>query len=150
MPARSERMQLWTYQPLGFCIDDLELIVNPKLGSYWNDECWIRPRYREMLPKLIRMLGTDQFLWCCTAYYTWFSIPGRPVEEWELNIPESQILAFIREPIWGGILRGDDRDLASIIVAERPVQPGMNITALVRVPLLTEWVTCRGKVVKTT
>jgi len=141
-------MRLWTYQPRGFRIDDPQLIVDPKQGSYWTDECWIRARYRQMLPKLIKMVGTDQFLWCCTAYYTWFSIPGRPVVEWELNVPRSQILAFIREPVWDAILKGDDRDLASAVVVERPVQPDANVSALVRVPLLGEWVTCRENAVR--
>jgi hypothetical protein len=138
-------MQLWTFQPLGFPIDGPDLIVNPKLGSWWNDESRIRAGYQEMLPKLISMLGTDRFLWCCTAYYKWETTPDRPVVEWEVNVPESQVLAYIREPLWDAILKGQGLDLASVIVSG-PITPDKEISALVRwPPLVLEGLTCHGK-----
>lgn len=87
----------------------------------------------EALTKLRKMLGIDQWpLWCCTVPGVWLPIESFPVDEWELNIPDSQIVAFIRELPWHAILKGTGDDWEKVIVTERPIQPDKFISALVR------------------
>jgi hypothetical protein len=95
------------------------------------------------------MLGLDRFpLWCCTVPDSWFLIESRPVDVWELNVADSQIVGFIRESVWDAILKGRGDEWASVIVAERPIQPDKNITALVLLPLELNCVKCHGKLVR--
>lgn len=97
-------MKLWTYHPSTFRLDDPNTKIDPTRGMYWKDDSL---QYRKVLPRLQQLLGTDQFLWCCTT-------PGRfmrPTEEfdlaeWELAVPTSEILAFHRVPIWEDIVYG--------------------------------------------
>ena len=112
-------MRLWTYHPPNYRIDDPGLIINPKLGPYWNEP--LTPFYKKVLPRLHKMLSTDQFIWCCTVPNAWLPLEGRPLWEWELSVPDSQIVGFIQEPIWDALVKGS-RD-----VLEKVVLPGAQI-----------------------
>src|SRR6266478_9985439 len=114
-------MRLWTYHPPGTLIDRLRS-VDPTQGPYWDDP--ITHRYKEALPRLCKMLGIRKYpLWCCTDPSAWIPIESRPVLEWELNVPESKIVEFIRETVWHAIICGQGDDWENVIVKERPIQP---------------------------
>src|SRR5262245_61194650 len=115
-------MRLWTYQPRGFQIDAPGLTIDPAQGPYWNQPG--TPLYKEALAKLRKMLGIEQWpLWCCTVPGVWLPIDSFPVDEWELNVPDSQVVAFIRELPWHAIMKGTGEDWEKVIVTERPIQP---------------------------
>jgi len=127
-------MQLWTHQPTGFQIDSASLVIDPARGQYWSCQI-VGSRYRDVLPKLQELVGASQFLWCCT-------VPGQFVRvteqmdlvEWELNVPESQILRCIRASVWEAIVRGESDDWENLFRVGAPVA-GIDIHVLVRVPL---------------
>src|SRR5580704_15732454 len=103
-------MQLWTHQPSPFRLDVLPLPLDPKRGAYWNavqgpDFC-----YQEVAPLLWELVKTDQFLWCCTLRGM-FQRQTADVDlvEWEINAPQSSILAYIDALIWEDIVRGKPR-----------------------------------------
>src|SRR5260370_34317691 len=140
-------MQLWTYHPPEFRIDNPQLPgIDPTRGKYWSEPSLC---YKAALRKLCEMVATEQFpLWCFTVPDCWILTP-EAVVEWELKVPQPQILAFIREPVWHEILCGRGGDWENVIVTERPVNCEKNITAVVRCPRSPECqVTCRGKVVR--
>jgi hypothetical protein len=101
-------MRLWTYHPEGFAVDDPQLHIDPTKGPYWNEP---RLCYKDALTWLTGMVGTDQFLWCCTVADAWLplSYSYDPMKS-ELDVPASQILAYILEPVWDGILKDRNRD----------------------------------------
>jgi hypothetical protein len=139
-------MQLWTYHPPGFRIDLPGLAIDPLQSPYWNEP--LTPLYKEAWAKLRDTLGTEQFIWCCTASGCWSPNEFRPVDEWVLNVPDSQILAFIKEPGWDDILKGKGNDWGKVFVEEKAVKPDPNISALVPIPLLPTWgAKCRGRLV---
>ena len=65
--------------------------------------------------------------------------------EWELNVPDAQVLAFYREPVWETLVRDPLSNWDNLIVTDRPVIALKDIGAWVKVPLLREWVTCHGQ-----
>lgn len=140
-------MRLWTYHPNGFRIDDEEVVIDPTKGTYWNES--LTPRYKEALPRLCEMLGLEKFpLWCFTTPGCWTAVENQPVVEWELSVPDWQILGFVRAPPWDDILKDKGDHWANVVVQERPVKPDPYVSALVRVPLLPDWeAVCRGWVV---
>lgn len=139
-------MQLWTYHPAGFAVDNLPLPIDPAKGRHWNEPSLM---YKAAVQALFQKIGTDQFLWCCSVRDAFppISYATDPIE-WELNVPEVQILAFISEPVWDDILKGRRDDWEGVIVTDRPIEPKGQLSALVRVPLPREWVTLRGKLVR--
>jgi hypothetical protein len=137
-------VQLWTHHPSGFQIDAPDLVIDPTKGQYWRCQ---GPdfRYRDVLPKLHQFVGTSQFLWCCTVRGQFI----RPTEdtdliEWELNVPQPQILRFYRASVWEGIVRGKSADWNSLVIAGNP-PAGVDTHALVRIPLKPTWVKCHGE-----
>lgn len=139
-------MRLWTYHPPDFRIDDLRSSpIDPTKGPYWNDRSLC---YRKALPRLCTMLGIDAFpLWCFTAPDCWLLTSEARVE-WELEVPEAEILGFIHSRVWDVILKSKSDDWQGVIVTERPVTPGQYVSAMVRFPLSPDWEVNRlGKVV---
>ncbi len=135
-------MQLWTYHPSDFRINDPNLEVDYKKGKYSHPDIQVANgfRYCKVIPKLHEMVGTTQFLWCFTQQDQF----ARTYEdddslEWELNVPLTQILTFYREKVWEGIIisQNDDWDRLLIAVGEtEPAGSELNdLGALVRVPL---------------
>jgi len=138
-------MQLWTHHPSRFQIDAVDLVVDPTQGEHWHMEAR-NFRYRDVLRALCGRLGTSQFLWCCTRRGQFRRLIAEcDLVEWELNVPESQILAFIRGRVWEDIVWSRSDDWGELIIEERPELADPYINALVRVPLLSEWVTCHGQ-----
>jgi hypothetical protein len=128
---------LWTHHPVRFRINDPGILrVDPSQGPYW---ACAELSYESSQRALCEALGADQFLWCSTVN-AWISGSIHDdIMEWSLNVPESEVLAFIDEPVWDGILRGSGRPIASAIITHRSAKPAPNVSALVRFPLLSEW-----------
>jgi len=137
-------MQLWTHHPSAFQLADPRLIVDPTKGQYWNSN-EIGPRYREVLRRLQKTVGTDQFLWCCTTRGQFI----RPTEEtdlveWELNIPDPSRMIFFCCSVWEDIVRSKCDDWSRLFVAELP-EPNPDINAVVLLPLQAHLVKCHGQ-----
>jgi hypothetical protein len=138
-------MQLWTYHPPEFRINDHRTgPIDPSRGVYWKDSTL---RYRQGLLELCKVLKINTFpLWCKTSR-TWRLVdPLNPPTEWELNVPESEILCFIRESAWDGAIRhpAGDFDWDSILLTELPA-PCDDVSAVVGFPLAAEClVVCHG------
>lgn len=141
-------MKLWTYHPAQFRIDDPNSpAIDPRQGPYWSEPTLC---YELSLHLLLKKLGTELFpLWCFTVPDCWelADVTKGPVE-WELDIPEPEIQAFIRQPIWDAILKGSGDDWDNVVVKDRPVKPDKYISAVLRFPLSPDWgVICCGKYV---
>jgi hypothetical protein len=131
-------VRLWTYQPSDFRPDAKK--IDPTRGRYWRDEAR-GFRYRKILTKLQKLVGTDQFLWCYTVR------PPNPrviedvdVIEWELDVPLSHVLRFIHSHVWEGIFRSQRDDWENLddwknLLIEGEPSPGEGVHALVRWPL---------------
>src|SRR5713101_762581 len=137
-------MQFWTHHPTGFQVDAVGLVIDSTKGQYWH--C-TRPRFRycEVLPKLHKVVGTDQFLWCNTIrgqYKRWTE--GMDLAEWELNVPESQVIAFIRQSVWEDIVWSKNDDWEKIIIEGKPGADA-DLLGLVLVPVLPKWAKCHGQ-----
>jgi hypothetical protein len=127
-------MQLWTYHPTGFQVDAADLIIDPARGQYWrHDEPGFR--YQEVFPKLQKLVGTNQFLWCYTVRGQCIRVTeDMELVEWELNVQESHILRFFRSYVWEAIVRSKGDDWVNLFVSGKP-EAGQDIHALVVVPL---------------
>jgi hypothetical protein len=140
-------MQLWTYHPSTFPVDDPNLEVDYTRGIFWRIEMGQSFRYRVVLPKLHDLVKTTQFLWCCTLRGTYpRTWEGDDSVEWELNAPLTQILTFYRKNVWDDIVwsRSDDWAQLLIPVGEKERVGDENLGALVRVPLKSDWAKCHG------
>jgi len=136
-------MQLWTHHPSHFRVDASDLIIDAKRGQYWADH-GTNFRYRALHPVLCSKLGTDQFLWCCTIRGMFIrTIEAIDIVEWELNVPESHIIAYIRVSAWEALLRRRTDQWEDLIPSEIP-RADKDINALVSLPLLSEWITRHG------
>jgi hypothetical protein len=143
-------MRLWTYHPVEFRLDDCRITaIDPSKGPYWNDPSFC---YEAALRKLCRLLGAKPFpLWCFTAPGCWVVTDGATLTlEWELEVPESHILGFVKAVPWHDFIRApfdDADDFSGIIIAERPIKPEPYTSAVVRFPLSSECrVRCLGRV----
>lgn len=137
LPHESTTMRLWTHHPSTFQVDDPHERIDRTLGEYWKDSMGPDFRYREVLPRLQNLVGTDQFLWCCTVRGCYPVGETTDSIEWELNEPFSQILAFYRETVWLDIIlgRGDDWDNLLIQGISEEEAADKDIGALVRFPV---------------
>jgi hypothetical protein len=136
-------MQLWTYHPTGFQVDAPDLAIDPKRGQYWWHEA-TGFRYREVLPKLQQVVGVRQFLWCYTFRGQCLRVQeAHDVVEWELNVPDSNILGFLRSSVWEDIVWSRSNDWSGLLVAGTP-EASKNIHALVFVPLPPGTARCHG------
>ncbi len=134
-------MKLWTYHPSTFRLDDPEARIDPTKGLYWNDTT---TRYRDVLPRLQVLLGTDQFLWCCTTKGC-FIRPSKEIDlvEWELDVPPSEILAFYSVPVWEDIVHGRSEAWDNLVI--KNVQAAnKDVDAFVRFPLKAGTLKCLG------
>jgi hypothetical protein len=138
--GEAQMMQLWTHHPHGFRLDSAHIVIDPTKGRYWRDNI-AGLRYRDVLPKLQQLLGTRQFLWC----YTIRTQPqNADLVEWELNLPESQILRFVHSWVWETIVWGNPDGWQNLFADGRP-DAGKDIHALVSWPLPPAWVKCHER-----
>lgn len=126
-------MKLWTHHPDKFKVDDPDLMIDHTKGGYWHHE-EKGFRYRDVLPVLVKRIGTDQFLWCCTVRGE-FERVSEDVDlvEWELDIEYSQILAFYNVPIWDDLVSSRNDEWENLVLDTG--EADQNVGALVRVPL---------------
>lgn len=129
-------MIVWTNHPKAFPICSPDLVIDYKLGHYWRDN---HGHYRDVLPKLHRLLGETQFLWCVTTLNKPFQRMSEDIDlvRWELDVPSSQVLALYREDAWNALFNGESTDWRSLIVDA----VGERIGAFVRVPIEPAWAT---------
>jgi hypothetical protein len=147
-------MQLWTYHPSDFPVNDPCLVVDYTKGVYWHPDMQGNNgfRYREVLPKLHARVGTDQFLWCFLkrgGYERVTENVDQDLMEWELNVPLTQILRFYRESVWHDIVHSRSNEWGKLLTevgqTERTGTDRTDLGALVRVPLKPEWARCHGQ-----
>jgi hypothetical protein len=123
-------MQLWTYQPPDFPVDNLPLPLDPTQGRYWKTVA----RYRQLLPLLRERIGNRQVLWCYTIQ------PRCPNDivalvEWEIHAPPDAVVAYLDGWVWEGLVQGTTTDWTGLFIDEPPTQGQESIQALVSVPL---------------
>jgi hypothetical protein len=138
-------MQLWTHHPSDFQLDARNLKIDPKRGQFWQMQ---HPefRYRAMAARLWEMLGTDQFLWCCTIRGQ-FHRPSEDLDlvEWELNVPAQSIMVFLRVSVWKALIWGKRDSWDGLILKDSPDKGHPDINALVAITLPRGCVHCRGQ-----
>src|SRR6266446_6557293 len=139
----ADNWRLWTYQTIGHSITGP---IDPSKGQYWKEQDYL-PRYREAVSFIFKKFNTDQILWCCTIPDCWRRTGFEDRCEWELNVPESQILAFVRESIWEPILKGGQGNLENVFITAGVIVPDRDISALVQAPPLPRWIKCHGRLV---
>ncbi len=137
-------MNLWTYHPSTFRLDNPDAKIDSTQGVYWNEDSL---QYRKVLPRLQQLLGTDQFLWCCTT-------PGcfvRTTEEidlveWELVVPNSEIVAFYSVPVWEDIIYGRSSAWDDLVLEGLTEQRAAtkDVGAWIRFPLRPDSITRFG------
>ena len=100
-------MQLWTFQGVGFSLHDGH--VNHELSEYVREVEGVRDAYLE----LAKRLGTDQLIWCCSVREPH---PLKDRVEWVIDVPVSEILAFVDDFVWNRILGIDcvHRDISNV------------------------------------
>lgn len=127
-------MKVWTHHPGTFPLTAPNLIVDASRSIYYRSL-----QYRSAIHELHRRLqGETQFLWCLTSRNT-FQRHCESIDliEWELDVPNTQILTLYREDAWENIYHGRSSDWDALFtetVAE-------NVGALVRVPIAPSWAT---------
>lgn len=138
-------MRLWTHHPEAFQLNDADLRIDPTMGKYWQYQA-TNFRYREVLPILIKLIGTDQFIWCCTVRGQFKRTTSKKdLVEWELDVPAPQILAFYRASVWDGIVWNRSPDWDGLFVDISQGVADTEIHALVRIPIRREWAICHGQ-----
>ena len=144
-------MRLWAHHESGLRIDAPDFKVDPTKGQYWRT----RPRYRHLLPELCRRLGLKKLeypLWCCTDR-DWI-VADSWEDEWELNVPPSQVISLYRVSVWDDIFNRTSLTISAEdwgnLFPEMHEQPtDKDIGALVRVPLAPGSAVNHGKMVST-
>jgi hypothetical protein len=128
-------MKLWTYHPITFRPDDPNVEIDPSKGMCWSMKSL---RYREVLPRLHQLLGTDQFLWCWTTKddFTRTSKEITIMVEWELDVPLSEIWAFYSVPIWDDIVSGKSEAWETLVVPKEGAVANKDLAAWIRFPLM--------------
>ena len=146
-------MQLWTHHPSDFPVNDPDLVVDYTKGMYAQPsmEGSNGFRYRNVLPKLHTLVGTTQFLWCCTERGRYERVTedvDKDLLEWEINVPLTQILRFHLVSVWEDIVWGRSDDWQDLLIEVGETEPAANdlsdLGALVRVPLEPKSTTCHG------
>jgi hypothetical protein len=126
-------MQLWTYHRSNFPVDTISEIDSTK--SFWWTYDEPSFRYREVLPVLWKLVGTKDFLWCCTERGGFMRMTEEDdVVEWELNVPATSVL-FYRELLWDEILHGKSDNWSDLILKDVTDPLPGRTGAIVRVPL---------------
>jgi hypothetical protein len=136
----AQPLKLWTYHPQAFQLNDPLQRVDSTKGKFWNslDPCF-RERYRRVLPRMQAIVGTDQFLWCCTSRKNGFEEHNH-VElnllAWEIEIRVADTLLLFRSPVWEDIVHGRTEDWDRLVISvinESQVLAG-DVGGLVRFP----------------
>ena len=72
---------------------------------------------------LWEQLGAVEFLWCCTLQG---KFPRKSSDddlvEWELNVPEASVLAFISALAWEGMVSGGAEKWDALFIRNRPIE----------------------------
>jgi hypothetical protein len=144
-------MQLWTHHPSSFRVDNPQLEVDYTKGQYAQPDRAgeIAFQYRKVMPRLHQIVGTTQFLWCCTKRGRYPKAMEEDSTEWELNVPLTQVLSFYRVGVWEDILYNRSDDWTHLLIAVGETEPAANdlddLGGLIRVPLEPKWAYCHGQ-----
>lgn len=139
-------LTLWAYHPSDYRLDTPGLIMDHTKGKNWTRKM-ANFRYREVLLKLQRRLGTDQFLWCCSTRGCFRrTSEGIDLVEWQLDVPSSHVLSFYCEDVWENIVWSRSNEWERLLIEDSPDQivPCENVGVLLKLPLAPEWITCHG------
>ena len=141
-------MRLWTHHSSSFKLDDPDIRVDSTRGSHWRKKRGANFRYKQVLPMLQALVGSDQLLWCYTkrGQNLPTSEPSDSVE-WEINLPLVDMRLF-SVPVWEDLVwsKGDDWDsLLLKNLGEKEAADDKNINALVCLPLPPDCLTCHGQ-----
>jgi hypothetical protein len=138
-------MQLWTHHPSTFRLDLPDAKVYPERGDHWQMEAK-GFRYPQIARKLWQVIGTNQFLWCCTSRGGFVrTTEAIDLVEWEIAAPPSTILAFINAYRWEDLVWSRSDDWNGLILQRAPSRGDRAIHALVAVPLPPGAANCRGQ-----
>lgn len=92
-------MRLWTWQGRGHSLTSGR--IDLARSAYHQDEDL--PGVARAYVQIAEKLGTDQLVWCYTEQTKWNeSIPPRV--EWELEVPEAAILAYVDDHAWSKLV----------------------------------------------
>jgi hypothetical protein len=91
-------MRLWTWHTPDFSL--LEGSVDHSRSVYFQTHPGVPAAYRE----LAKRLGTDQLVWCYTAPNQHHYIASDNKVEWELDVPDGEIVALIDAVAWSRII----------------------------------------------
>jgi hypothetical protein len=136
-------VKLWTYHPSNFVLNTPGAIIDPRLGINMNFRA---PgfRYPVVWKQLATLLGANQFLWCFTKHGCFVRVEQNyDSVEWELTVPDSEILGFIDAYLWEQIVFSASDDWSRLFI-DGPVEPSVGISALVRFPLQAGRMKCNG------
>lgn len=89
-------MKLWTFHKPDFSITEGR--VDHTKSSYFQTVAGVPDAYCE----LWKRVGTDQIIWCFTSRKE--AETGMCEVEWSLDVPDSDILAFVDGFVWNRIL----------------------------------------------
>ena len=127
--------QFWTYHPDAFRVDNPTLKLDHTQGTYWDVKYGGMPTYRQARPKLVQLLGVNDFLWCCPIRgllerYTL----AHDLVEWEINVPASQIVSWLDNLQWEKFVRDPSMATTGLLISQ-PTTPSKDHVAFVAIPL---------------
>jgi hypothetical protein len=129
-------MKLWTYHHEDFRIDDPCGVVDPTKGPYHKRDS-DRFQYRRAYAALQARLRVRDFLFCCLTRNNSFRetnlIPSDRRTDWEIEIPQDDVLAFLCSSRWVNAIETGTFDWEEIII---PHNCGDDIEALERLTKL--------------
>jgi hypothetical protein len=124
-------MELWTWHRRGFDVQNV-LKIDHTLSQWWNHE-ESGPRYRELIPRLCKALGTKNFVWCDGL--RGMSPGDRNLDDWELNVPKTSVLKYYRADIWDSLLHRHTDDFSGLLLEVGSVPLSHDVGAFVQIPL---------------
>lgn len=135
-------MRLWTWQHPDWDLTSQEW--SPHVGEeMWGRLTW--EPLKRLYPRLREILHMRAFVWCYLHYEHWKKSELRML--WVLNVPENHV-RFLNSIAWEGLLyqkfdQMSEEDAWSRLIVSKKTED--DLTALVPLPILREWVEDRAK-----
>jgi hypothetical protein len=93
-------IRLWTWQGPRFDITTAGLDLSKSPYARFG-------KYQPSVRRLCDMLGVPNVVWCTPHREEHVAVPGATEEQWELQVPRSEIVAVVNNHIWNRILGRD-------------------------------------------